>query len=238
MWLAAFGIVFVGLGLAIGWFALRPLAVVPRLVRSQLQEPSTVSEDSFVVCRGTAIEGDEEAIAAPFSGRECFGFEFEVTERQPWVVGLPWFDSYLDDGVATRAFELDGEDGRLTIEPSSRRFSLDTESTVTTIGPRETPSDRIQRFLDVRELPSVARWLAAIPFLGSRRFVERRVAPGEEYIIAGSTVRREGQVALAGDLVITDRSPWGVALGRLRTAAFPLVVAAVFVGMGVAGLLL
>ena len=229
MWLAALGVVLVSLGVAIGWFALRPLVVVPRLVRNGVQEPSTVSESAFVVCRGTAIEGDEGAIAAPFSGHECLGFEFEVTERQPSFVGLPWFDSYLDDGVATTTFELHGEYGSLAVDPSSRRFSLDTESTVITVGPRETPPDRIQRFLDIREIPSVARWLAAIPFFGRRRFVERRVDPGEEYIIAGQAERRAGTVCLVGDLVITDRSPWGLAATRLWAAGFPLLIASLAV---------
>jgi hypothetical protein len=232
MWLAALGVVFVGLGLAIGWYGLRPLAVVPRLLRSEVQEPSTVSERSFVVCRGTATAGEEGPIAAPFSGHECLGFEFEVTERQPSFVGLPWFDSYQDDGVATTTFELDGEYGSLAVDPSPRRFSLDTEPTVTTVGPGETPSDRIQRFLDVRELPAVVRWLAAIPFFGHRRFVERRIDPGEDYLVAGNVDHREGTTTFTGDLAITGRSPWGVALGRLRTAAFPLVVAVVFVVTG------
>ncbi|MFD1641910.1 hypothetical protein [Halohasta litorea] len=232
MWLAALGVVFVGLGVAMGWYGLRPLAVVPRLLRRGVQEPSTVSERSFVVCRGTATPGEEGPIAAPFTGRECLGFEFEVTERQPSVVGLPWFDSYLDDGVATTAFELDGSHGSLAVDPSPRRFSLDTEPTVTTVGPSETPSDRIQQFLEVRELPAVARWLAAIPFFGRRRFVERRIDPGEEYLIAGTVDHRAGRPTFTDDHVITDRSPWEFALGRLRTAVLPVVVAVVFVAMG------
>lgn len=231
MWLTAIAVVIVLLGLGIGWIAQRSLAAVPRLVRSEVQAPSTVSEGAFVVCRGTATEGDAGVIAAPFTGRECLGFEFAVTERQPSFIG-PWSDEYLDDGVATTAFELDGEYGSVAVDPSPRRFSLDTESTAITVGAGETPPDRIQRFLDVRELPSVARWLAAIPFLGSRRFVERRVDPGEAYLVAGTADYREGRVTLTGDLVITDRSPWGFALGRLRTAVFPLVVAAVFVATG------
>lgn len=232
MWITAIAVVIVLLGLAIGWVALRSLLVVPRLVRSEVQAPSTVSEGSFAVCRGTATEGDEGAIAAPFTGQECLSFEFEVTERQPSFVGIPWSDDHLDDGVATTTFELDGEYGDLAVDPSPRRFSLATESTVITVDPRETPPDRIQRFLDVRGLPSVARWLAVVPLLGTRRFVERRVDPGEEYLVAGKADYREGRVTLTGDLVITDRTPWGFALGRLRLAVFPLIVAAVFVATG------
>lgn len=238
MWLTVIAVVIVLLGLAIGWVVLRTLAVVPRLVRSEVQEPATVSEGAFVVCRGTATAGDEGVIAAPFTGRECLGFEFAVTERRLSSVGDPWSYEHMDDGVGTTTFELGGEYGSLAVDPSPRRFSLDTESTVITVGPRERPSDRIQRFLDVRDLPSVAGWLAVVPFLGDRRFVERRIDPGEEYIVAGTVDHRAGRTTFTGDLVIADRSPWGIALGRLRAAAVPIVVAVVFVAVGMATLLL
>jgi len=44
------------------------------------------------------------------------------------------------------------------------------------------------------------------PGLGTRRYVERRIAPGEEYLIAGHTERQQNEILLEGDLVITDRS--------------------------------
>jgi hypothetical protein len=232
MWVAVLGTVFVGLGLAVGWFGLRPLAVVPRLVVTEIQDPSTVSDsDGFVVCRGTAT-ASEETFVAPFTGRDCLGFEFEVTERQLAWVGLPWSDAHLDDGVATTAFELDGAYGTVAVDPSSRRFSLDTASTVISVGSRETPSDRIQRFLDVRDIQPVARWLAAIPFFGTRHFIERRVDPGEEYVIAGRAEHRQGTTTLAGDLVIADRSPRRLAVWRLWSATLPLLLAVVFGGFG------
>jgi len=234
MWLAALGVVFVALGVAIGWYGLGKLVVVPRVLRAEVQEPSTVSpSDGFVVCRGTATAGPAGTVAAPFSGTDCLSFEFEVTERQPFVgAGLPWYHARLDDGVATRAFGLDGDHGSVAVDPESRRFSLDTESTVSTVGGGETPSDRIQRFTEARDIAPVSKWLAALPVFGRRRFVERRVDPGESYLVAGHTDHRGGDPTFTGDLVITDRSPRGFALSRLRAAALPLIVAAVFVGLG------
>ncbi|ATW89239.1 hypothetical protein halTADL_2507 [Halohasta litchfieldiae] len=232
MWVVALSIVFVGLGLAVGWFGLRPLTVVVPLVRNEVQDPSAVSEsDGFVVCRGTATENGE-SFAAPFTGRDCLGFEFEVTERQLAWIGLPWSNNHLDDGVATTPFALDGAYGTVAVDPSSRRFSLDTESAVISVDSHETPADRIQRFLDVREIQPVARWLAAIPLFGTRRFIERRVDPGEEYVIAGRVEHRQGTMAFTGDLVITDQSPRQLAVTRLWSSMFPLLIAAVFVGSG------
>jgi len=233
MWLAVVGAVFVTLGVAIGWYGLRPLVVVPRLLGSEIQAPSAVaSGDGFVVCRGIATAGEAGTVAAPFSGTDCLGFEFEITERQPSVIALPWADAHLDDGVATREFSLGGDHGSVAVDPASRRFSLDTASTTVTVGADETPADRLRRVTEARDIQPVSRWLAALPFFGRRRFVERRIDPGETYLVAGHTDHRGGVTTLTGDLVITDRSPRGVALGRLQAAVFPLVVAVGFVAVG------
>jgi len=233
------GIGFVVLGLAIGWYGLRPLAVVPSVLRATVQDPSEVTEsDSVIACRGVANRSSE-TLSAPFTGTRCLGFEFEVTERQPFGVGVPWFQAYLDDGVATRPFTLNGPAGSLNVVPSAKRFALDTESTVLTVGASETPPERIQRFVDARdELGPVAGWVQAVPGLGTRRYVERRIDPGETYLIAGPTKRQQGEVVLTGDLVITDRTPKRFTLARLRKAAFPTVIAVVFVVAGFGGILL
>jgi hypothetical protein len=233
------GIGFIALGLAIGWYGIRPLAVVPSVLRATVRDPSEATDvGSLVVCRGVANTSNE-ILTAPFTGSQCLGFEFEVTERQPFGIGIPWFQAYLDGGVATRPFTLDGPAGTLDVVPSAKRFALDTDSTVITVGGSETPPERIQRFVDVRdELEPVARWVRIIPRLGTRRYVERRIAPGEEYLIAGHTERQQNEVLLAGDLVITDRSPRRFAFARLWRAVFPTVVALVFVAVGVGGIVL
>lgn len=74
------------------------------------------------------------------------------------------------------------------------------------------------------------------PGLGGRRYVERRIDPGEEYVIAGPTERQQDDIVLTGDLVITDRSPSQFAVTRLLTAAFPVLIALVFMSAGVGGI--
>jgi len=233
------GVGFIALGLAIGWYGLRPLATVPSILRATVKDPSGVTDSgSFVVCRGVANKSSE-TLSAPFTGSQCLGFEYEVTERQPFGIGIPWFQAHLDDGVATRPFTLDSASGTLTVVPSAKRFALDTEPTVITVGANETPPERIQRFVDVRDtLEPVARWMRIIPGLGTRRYVERRIDPGGEYLIAGHTERQQNEVVIAGDLIITDRSPRQFALYRAWRATFPIVIALVFVSIGVGGIAL
>lgn len=230
------GIVFIALGLAMGWYGMRPLVVVPRVFRADIQDPSAVTKDqSFAVCRGVARESTE-TLRAPFTGSHCFGFEFEVTERQPFGIGIPWFQAQFDDGVATRPFTLDSPSGTLHVVPSTKRFALDSESTVITVGPTESPPERIQRFVDVRDkLGPVAWWVRIVPGLGGRCYIERRIDPGEEYLVAGPTEQQQNEVVLAGNLVITDRSPRRFALTRLRKAVFPTMIALIFVVAGIAG---
>ena len=239
MLLTLAGLGFVALGLAMGWYGLRPLAVVPSVLRADIRDPSEVTDTgAFVVCRGVGTVSSE-TVTAPFTGTRCLGFEFEVTERQPFGIGVPWFQAHLDDGIVTRPFTLDGAAGTLHVVPAAKRFALDTESTVVTVGATEAPPERIQRFVDVRDgLDPIAEWVKAVPGLGTRRYVERRIDPGEEYLVAGRTERRQHETVLAGDLVITDRSPRQFAIARLRTAAFPTLIAAIFIVAGVGGIVL
>jgi len=143
-----------------------PLAVVPSVLRANAQDPSEVTEaGSFLVSRGVANESSE-TLTAPFTGSRCLAFEFEVTERQPFGIGIPWFQAHLDDGVATRPFTLNGPLEALTVVPSAKRFALDTGSTIITVGASESPPERIQRFVDVRDnLNPVARWIQVLPGL-------------------------------------------------------------------------
>lgn len=221
------------LGLAMGWYGLRPLAVVPKLLGTEVRKPGSLrATGEFVVCRGRATV-DGETLSAPFTGTECLGLEFEVTERQPFGIGWPWIAAHLDDGVATVPFALAGERGDVHVDPSPRRFGLEVDDTVVKVGADETPPDRIRRFLEARGgLPDTPEWFRSIPGLGTRRYVERRIDPGEEYVVAGRIERRDGDVAFGGDLVIADRSPASVVRGRLLAAAFPLLVSVAFLVAG------
>jgi hypothetical protein len=233
MLLTVAGLVLFSLGLAIGWYGLRPLTVLPRLLWTETVAPSEVSSaDSFVVCRGRASD-DGKTVTSPFRGTRCLGFEFEVTERQPFAIGIPWFQAHVDDGVAPIPFSLEDQAGSIGVDPSPRRFSLDTESTVVTVGGSETPPSRIQRFLDSRDgVSAPASWLTLIPGLGYRRYAERRIDPDEQYVVAGRPEQQGGTTLLTGNLVIADHSSNRIVLNRLLASVFPVLIAIVFVASG------
>ncbi|WP_135829758.1 hypothetical protein [Halorussus halobius] len=234
---AVLGAVFALMGVGFGWYGLRPLAVLPRLLRAEVVDPPNVSaDDSFAVCRGLA-ESTGESVDAPFSGESCLGVEYEVSERAliPSEIPLTW--TRIDDGVAAVAFELRGSGASVGIDPESRRFSLDTASETITVPAGQRPPDRVASFVAVRDgLDPASTGPFARLGVGARRYTERRVDPDERHVVAGRPERRDGRTVLAGPLVIADRSPRAVARRRLRTAAFPLVTAVLCLAFG-AGLL-
>ncbi|AUX07838.1 hypothetical protein AArcSl_0183 [Halalkaliarchaeum desulfuricum] len=230
------GLLLIALGLAMGWYGIRPLLAVPRLLATEVREPRSLrATGGFVACRGRA-SAVEEPIEAPFSGTDCLGLEYEVTERQPFGIAWPWIDAYLDDGVATTAFDLVNDRGRIRVDPAPHRFTLDVSEEVISFATENALPDRVRRFLEIRDVPDTPEWLQSIPGLGRRRFVERRIDPGREYVVFGRIERRDGTVALGGDLVIGEGSPSQIAMGRIWSAAFPLGVSLAFLIGG--GLLL
>lgn len=237
--LSVLGSVFLLAGVAFGWYGLRPLTVLPRLVTAEVVGPASVSaDDEFAVCRGRA-RSVGETLTAPFTGEQCLGLEYEIAERRltPSEIPLTW--TRLDDGVATVPFELHGDGGRVRVEPESRRFRLDTDDETVTVPAGDEPPERVRSFLDARgELSPTAGGLLARLGVGTRRYTERRIDPDEPHVVAGRPEYRDGRVVLADPRVIADGSPRTAVRRRLRASAFPLVaaVAACAVGAGLLAL--
>lgn len=224
--LSILGGVFLLGGVAFGWYGLRSLTVVPRLVGTEVVTPVAVSTDAdFVVCRGRT-QSVGESLTAPFTSEQCLGLEYEISERELTPSEIPFTWTKLDDGVATVPFELRDDGGRVRVEPESRRFRLDTESETVTVSAGDEPPERIRSFLSARgQLSPTSGGLLSPLGIGTRRYTERRIDPEETHLVAGRPERRDGRVVLADPDVIADTSPKTVARRRLRAAAFPLVAA-------------
>ncbi|WP_128477130.1 hypothetical protein [Halorussus pelagicus] len=231
--LTVLGVVFLLGGVAFGWYGLRPLAVVPRLVRTEVVGPASVSsDDEFVVCRGRT-QSVGETLSGPFTGKNCLGLEYEISERELTATEIPFTWGHRDDGVATVPFELRDDGGRVRVAPESRRFRLDTESETISVSAGEEPPERIRAFVEARgELSPTAGGPLASLGIGARRYTERRIDPEKSHVVAGRPEYRDGRVVLTNPSVIADGSPGAVALGRLRAAAFPLVAALTFLVVG------
>jgi len=185
-------------------------------------ETQVTNTGSFVVvCCGIANES-AEALTTPFTGSRCLGFEFEITERQPFGIRIPWFQAYLDGGVATRPFTLNGPAGTLDVVPSAKRFALDTESTVI------TPSVAVKRRPSASNGSSTCE-TNSNPLrdgYGLSRDSGRGATSNVGSLPARSILSRDTRNGSrtdppGGDLVITDRSPRRFAFARLWRAVFP-----------------
>jgi len=116
--------------------------------------------------------------------------------------------------------------------------ALDTESTVITVGGSETPPERIQRFVDVRdELEPVARWYG-LSWDSGRGATSNVGSLPARSILSRDT--RNGSRTRSSWRVISSSpiAPRRFAFARLWRAVFPTVVALAFVAVGAGGIAL
>ena len=226
------GLVLIAIGLAIGWLGSRPLHAVPRLLATEIRNPRTLrATGEYAACKGTA-NAVGETIEAPFTGTDCLVLQYEVTERQPFGIALPWIDAPLEEGIGTTEFDLVCNRGTIRVDPTPSRFTLEVPRDVVTFGTDGGPPDRIRQFLEARNVTAEPEWLRSLPGFGRRRFVERRVDPGEEYVVLGRIERRDGTVALGGDIVIGNGDLSDVVTARLRSTVVPILVSLSFLIAG------
>jgi len=121
--------------------------------------------------------------------RDHGAFRFRVRDYRTATVRdqIPWFQAYLDGGWRRVRSPSTVRPGlSMSSHPPNGSRSI-RESTVITVGGGETPPERIQRFVDVRdELEPVARWVRIIPDSGRGATSNVGSLPGEEYLYRGT----------------------------------------------------
>lgn len=233
MYLRILGVVLLALGVFSVFLGLRLMWSLPKLLRTPIRRPSSLSpRDGFVVCRGHATEY-ADTVSAPFTGTECLGYTYTVAERYPSLAALPGLYTPLKSGARAIPFSLEGKQGSIEVEPSGRRFSLDTNRTVFSVSAGGDPPTRIREFFgDSEQLPPSPGWVQYIPFLGVRRFTECRVDPGEEYVIAGTVENRDGTVVIGGSIIVSTGSMTSSGMSRFLRGLIPLVSGIVLIAAG------
>jgi len=199
-------------------------------------ETQVTNTGSFVVCCGIANES-AEALTTPFTGSRCLGFEFEITERQPFGIRIPWFQAYLDGGVATRPFTLNGPAGTLDVVPPNGSRSIRNRLSSPSVAVKRRPSaSNGSSTCETNSNPLRDGYGLSRTRDAALRRTSDRSRRGVSY--RGTHGTAAERILLEGDLVITDRSPRRFAFARLWRAVFPTVVALAFVAVGVGGIAL
>lgn len=246
-------LVLAGFGL-VGLFVLRrgarDLRVVYHVLRNDPVDVYALpNRPGPVEIQGVAREGEDGTVTAPFSGRACLAYEYEVQELRSSGKTNHW--ETLDEGGDAVPFFLDDGTARVRVEPAGA--DLRFEQHVTRVDPGEEPPGRIAGYLagtDEVDAQDGTLDLGVVELhLGNRQqFVERRLDVGETAYVYGEAVPESvagwgsGLVnavvrggAAAPAFVVSDAperaTAWRIARGALFQvlfgAAFLLVAALV-----------
>ena len=234
-----------GLGLlAVGVVALSRAASALRPVYRILREEPLAVQDLVyhsgpAEVEGTA-EGDEKGVEAPFTGKTCLAYEYEVQELRSSGKSSHW--KTLDEGGAAAPFLV--ADGTGTVQVDGPSAELHLEATSLRLDPGEEPPARIAEYL--RESEEVDPQDRTIDLVvtelnvgNDQKFIERRLDLGESVHVYGHVERAPAgewgsglvdALLTAGEdtpLVVSDTSErgaaWRLLKARLRWPTLAIV---------------
>ncbi|WP_251330881.1 hypothetical protein [Haloplanus pelagicus] len=228
------------LGLLVTLVSLRYVWRSTALVRADpVSSVDGVAEGTLVRLSGT-VEAAGDTLEAPFSGVDCVALRPSVEERRFGSFLLPTYVT-VHDPARSRPFAVRTPDATVLVDAPLRTVALDS-TVVATVAPSESPPDRIARY--EREADGLSRttWyrspspilapVARALSLGTRRYDERWVSPGDTVTVVGRV--DDGRI---DPLVVGDGSPTRILLRLSKTSLAGLLVGAIGLLLG-AGLLL
>ena len=172
------------------WRGGRDLRVVAHVLRNDPVDVYTLpNRPGPVEIQGTAREGDDGTLTAPFSGRECLAYEYEVRELRSSGKHSHW--ETLEEGGDAVPFFLDDGDARVRVEPDGAALHLADH--VLDVDPGEDLPDRIREYVEATDDVDAQDGTLDLRFvefhLGNRqKFVERRLDVGESAYVYGAAV--------------------------------------------------
>ncbi|MFA9516879.1 GIDE domain-containing protein [Halopenitus sp. H-Gu1] len=221
--------------LAIG-FALREVGAVRQVLGGASTDVFSLSTGTTgsVSISGTAVQY-EDRLVSPFTGTECLALAYEVEEQRTTNNGTAWVE--IDSGRAAVPFLLEDDTGSVLVDPSRVRLGLGTSVTIEVEG-GERPPNRIQKFINrTDDVGSEERtWdlkLVELNVGNDRRYIERRLEPGEPVTVFGDVQSESGVSTRAGQvnavltagshpLVLSETTPYRTVL----RVFWPVLVAA------------
>lgn len=237
--------------LALG-FALREAGAVRQVIGGTSTDVFSLSTGTSgaISISGTAIQY-EDTLVSPFTGTDCLALTYEVEELRTTNNGTSWVG--IDSGRAAVPFLLEDETGSVLVEPTEVRLGLD-ESTTIDVDGGEPPPDRVQEFIERNvDVDSEERtWdlkLVELNVGNDRRYIERRLDPGESVTVFGEVRNEPGVSTRAGQvnavlsagshpLILSETTPYRTVL----RVFWPVLVAAclgiVLLGVAIALVLL
>ena len=246
---ALMGLVFVAVG---GYFVYRggrELRTVYHIFRN---DPRPIRDvDGYtgpVEVEGRAMVDDGAGtVTAPFTGRECLAYTFEVEELRSSGKHSNWHT--LDEGTDGVSFLVEDDTGGVSVEPAGADLRLSRDRI--TVSPGEQPPEPIRSYItatdDVEAQDTTLDLVLTELSIGNRqRFTERRLDVGKSVYVYGQASRGETPEwgsqrvdAVIGDgpdapvFVISDTCDRGTALRYAFGGTSQCLVGAAFLAIGV-----
>lgn len=202
---------------------------------------SSASETGEFVRTSGSVVTTTDRLTAPFTGTACVAVQFEVEERGVGPYYLPSWER-IGGGRAVTGFEVRADGRQVAVGDDPSTVSLDRSSSVTV--PRgQQPPDRVRDYLQTTEeltargarLPKL---LAGRFSFGDRRYLERRLDPGDRVTVFGRVADGRRPDCHLDPLVVSDASPGRTALRVALQSATGLAIGAVAGAIGLTVLLL
>ncbi|WP_435117518.1 GIDE domain-containing protein [Halolamina sp. C58] len=234
LWPAAFLLVGV-----LVWLGAAPAPLTGlRLLRTPDRPVSDLLSDrpDSACFTGTVVETEDGGtVEAPFSGHPAVAMAYQVLEEESsalwWLFGFtlwrPTSFEPIDGGAVANSFLLDDGSGQVRVDPSGATFRLEPDTVIGVKG-GDTPPERIRRYIDANEDiddEDVSLNLGIVDWgVGTdRRYVERRLEPGDEVLVCGAARDARGAVG-AVQATIDSGRPFLLADADRRTLARRLLV--------------
>lgn len=226
------------LGVALWWWtAPAPLTAVRLLRTPSLGVGNLVADRPDRACFVGTVTNADGLVRGPFSGEQAVAMGYEVLEEAPENWGGTWDTGRTFErvagGSAAAPFTLDDGTGKLRVDPRGANFRLAADTTIRVDG-GETPPERIRRFVAADEnLEDEALLVSIGPLnigVGSdRKYVERRVDPGDKVLVCGGIQDDRGTGARRAEagtvpVVLTGGEPFLLADSSKRSVARGLLL--------------
>jgi hypothetical protein len=230
-----FGIAMLVVGLFVSLVSLRHVRRTTAISRApDVSRLDGRADGSLVRLTGT-VEAGSDTIEAPFSGADCVALRPSVEERRLGAFLLPTFVT-IHDPARSVDFALRTPRATVPVTAPLRTVALDS-SVVETVGPGESPPDRIARYeretdgcpaeTAYRSPPALVAPLARALSFGARRYGEARASPGDSVTVVGRVV--DGAV---DPLIVADGSPTRALLRLSKTSLAGLSIGGVTLVLG------
>ena len=139
----------------------------------------------MVEVKGQALEGAPEfVLSAPFSGKDCLAYMYEVQEYEQRGKNSSWVT--VDNGVSDQRFLVDDGTGEVVVDPRGADFEFEDKK-VYRVDSTEDANKNIREFVGDKGGPG------GLIFENDRKYIEWIITPEEDVYVNGYASKEKGE---------------------------------------------